>query len=361
MQYTQSTPGQSTPQTAQQPLVSVILPCYNAGHFLHAAIASVVHQSYRHLEIIVINDGSTDDSDAVIRSFMEQDPRIQLISHEKNAGIIARLNEGIAIARGDFICRMDGDDVSAPERISIEINFLLSHPAIDLVSTGFYFIYRNGKQSIGMMPKATLSPALKFFSLFATPVVGAAVLGKTEVFRKSCFDKDYLHSEDYDRFSSMALSGASLHNLVLPLYGIRLHQGRVSFQYESQQIKSHLKISARNITGYFGSPPDPSIHVIVANRFTGTVLPNQVLLAFEMIQKMKQEFYLKEACSAEAKKEIEAITAEQQVDILIQAIKNADARHSLPLMGILFRYTSMLLRPGILKYLWLKVRIRISG
>jgi len=100
-------------------LVSVVIPCFNAAAYLKEAIKSIIHQSYRNLEIIIINDGSTDASPSMLMAFAEKDPRIRLIHHTKNEGLVASLNEGVWLASGMYIARMDADDVSLRDRIEV--------------------------------------------------------------------------------------------------------------------------------------------------------------------------------------------------------------------------------------------------
>ena len=103
------------------PLVSVVLPVYNAEEYISEALKSILNQTYDNLEVVVVNDGSTDHSLHVIRSLA--DKRVKIISRE-NRGLVASLNEGIDAASGDYIARMDADDISHPERISKQIRLL---------------------------------------------------------------------------------------------------------------------------------------------------------------------------------------------------------------------------------------------
>src|SRR5438094_2743094 len=96
------------------PLISVLLPVYNASAYLATAIESILTQTFRNYELIIINDGSTDDSLSIIRSFT--DDRIKLIDNPANIGLIESLNKGIDLARGKYIARMDADDISLPTR-----------------------------------------------------------------------------------------------------------------------------------------------------------------------------------------------------------------------------------------------------
>lgn len=132
-----------------QPEVSVILPAYNAERFLKEAIDSVLEQTYSNFELIIINDGSTDNTDAIIQSY--SDPRIVYIKQE-NQGLARALNNGIAKARGNFIARMDADDICMPTRFEKQVKYLQRHPEVSLLSTGTEHINEVGKHLKYLLP-----------------------------------------------------------------------------------------------------------------------------------------------------------------------------------------------------------------
>jgi glycosyltransferase involved in cell wall biosynthesis len=114
--------------------VSIILPVFNAEQTIGSAVASCVEQSYPDFELIIVDDGSTDETKSILEQISRTDSRIRHISNSENKGIVASLNRGIEESRGSFIARMDADDVMYPERITKQAEFLGSHPDIGLVS-----------------------------------------------------------------------------------------------------------------------------------------------------------------------------------------------------------------------------------
>jgi glycosyltransferase involved in cell wall biosynthesis len=118
------------------PRVTVVMAVYNAAQFLREAIASVLSQTYTDFELIVVDDASTDDSSAILRSY--NDPRIRIIRHQTNLGASLSRNDALAAARGELIAIMDADDVCAPTRIERQVEFLQAHPAVGLVGCGIY-------------------------------------------------------------------------------------------------------------------------------------------------------------------------------------------------------------------------------
>ncbi len=115
------------------PTVSVLMPVYNAERYLAEAVESVLAQTFADFEFIIIDDGSTDTSLALLQTFAARDARIRLISRP-NTGLVGALNEGLATARGEFVARMDADDVSLPPRLETQVAYLRSHPECVAVS-----------------------------------------------------------------------------------------------------------------------------------------------------------------------------------------------------------------------------------
>jgi glycosyltransferase involved in cell wall biosynthesis len=126
------------------PLVSVIIPVYNAEMFIEEAITSIFIQTYTNIEIIAIDDASTDSSFSVLESLCKIDTRLKIYQNATNCGICKTLNRALEIARGDYIARMDADDVAFPERIERQIEFLFNHPECSLVGVSNNFMDTEG-------------------------------------------------------------------------------------------------------------------------------------------------------------------------------------------------------------------------
>lgn len=113
-------------------MISVIMPVYNGENYLKESIESILNQSYKNFEFIIINDGSVDYSSNIIKKYMEKDDRIIFIDR-KNKGLVESLNDGIRLAKGEYIARMDCDDISLDKRFEKQVKFLVDNPSIDIV------------------------------------------------------------------------------------------------------------------------------------------------------------------------------------------------------------------------------------
>lgn len=183
-------------------LVSVILPVYNAEMYLAESITSIINQTYQNLQILIINDGSTDKSLDIINTF--NDERLMIISRE-NKGLIYSLNEGLAYAKGNFIARMDADDISSPDRIQKQLDFLIKHKNIAVVGSYAKLIDENNNV-IG-----TRTPSKFNFLLKATCRLGAPFIHPSIMFNKKLINKqlfyssEFTHAEDYELWSRLSL------------------------------------------------------------------------------------------------------------------------------------------------------------
>lgn len=178
------------------PMISVVMSVYNAEKYLDEAIQSILNQTYKDFEFIIINDGSTDKSLEIIEKYKAQDERIVLISRE-NRGLIASLNEGIEKARGKYIARMDADDISLPTRFEEQIRFMKENSSLGVCGSWIEVFGENKKPTIWRMP--TNDDELKVRLLFSVTFAHPSVMIRKELIDKYHlkYNKNYLHAEDY--------------------------------------------------------------------------------------------------------------------------------------------------------------------
>ena len=220
------------------PQISVIMPVYNGEKYLKEAIESILDQTFRDFEFIIINDGSTDKTAEIIKSF--NDARIQLIN-QKNAGIILSLNRGISESRGKYIARMDADDISLPERLEKEYRFLEQNPKYGIVGTTFLIINKNN-QVIGVNAVLLENEDLKKEIIIETTFGhGTVMMRKSVLDTVGYYNPKALHAEDFDLWTRFA-EKSKMANLSEVLYLWRDNPQGISRTKNLTQSKNAQKI-----------------------------------------------------------------------------------------------------------------------
>ncbi len=187
------------------PKISVILPVYNAGLVLKNAIESILNQTFTDFECIIINDGSTDDSAKCIAGF--NDPRIRVVT-QINKGLRGALNVGIAHSTGQYIARMDQDDISLPERFAKQVAFLDTHSDHVLVGTTYAYIDEQGKIT-GSFPALLNDEDLKREMYTKAPFGHGTVMLRASAIKRGNFtySQEAVHMEDYDLWIRFSIAG----------------------------------------------------------------------------------------------------------------------------------------------------------
>jgi len=209
-------------------LVSVIIPVYNGARYLRAALESVFAQTYRHFEVIVVDDGSTDDSGVIAKSF----PDVRYIYHA-NQGVAAARNNGIDAARGEFLAFLDQDDLWTPEKLKVQIDHLLSHSDLGYTLT---------QQQFFLEPGETLPPWFRtdlFSSVHTGWVLGTMVVRRTAFEKVGNFARDYSAANDSDWFFRAKAAGIPMAVLPDLLLMKRIHEANDSAR--AKEILSELR------------------------------------------------------------------------------------------------------------------------
>lgn len=199
------------------PLVSVILPVYNGEKYLAEAIESILSQTYANIELIVIDDGSKDASSSMLDHYLLFNEKRMKIIRQENTGLIGALNRGLQECTGVFVARMDQDDISYPERIQTQVDFLLNNPDIDLCGSWIRVFNEEGMSRLHKYPQSDLT--IKAKMLFENPIAHPSVM-----FRKGFLDKysPYKDIEDYATWLFLA-PNSHYANLPIPLLHYREH------------------------------------------------------------------------------------------------------------------------------------------
>lgn len=227
------------------PLVSVLLPVYNAESYVAEAIESILNQTYKNFEFIIVNDGSTDRSEEVILSF--SDERIRYYRNEVNLGLIGTLNKSISLSSGKYLARMDNDDICLPERLAKQVAFLESHPEVGVLGTAFYNIDKTGEifsETAFPSQHILLCWSLCFFSPLAHPTV---LMRRELVQREGGYKVGIVHSEDYDFWCRLS-SKTKLSNLQDVLFKLRKHEMNSSSLFDTTQFNNSIIVSREMIS-----------------------------------------------------------------------------------------------------------------
>ncbi|MCS4166212.1 MULTISPECIES: glycosyltransferase family 2 protein [Sphingobacterium] len=174
-------------------LVSVIIPCYNAEKYVEEAVRSIMKQTYLDLEIIVIDDCSTDRTNEILQSLSLEDSRIVFLKNETNLKLIKTLNLGISISKGKFIARMDADDISEPARLGEQVDFLTKNLDYGVVGTFGNIIKEN--RIIGKFVKPITDWEIKRELYFDSPFIHPSVMVRREIMEN--YDANFYQVEDY--------------------------------------------------------------------------------------------------------------------------------------------------------------------
>ncbi len=251
------------------------MPVYNAEKYLGEAIESILDQTLRNFEFLIINDGSTDNSLNIINGF--DDARIRLIDHPKNMGLVASLNEGLKIASGQFIARMDADDISNTNRLHIQVDLLLANPEIGLVGCHMDIIDEH-KNVIGERIYQTSHDAIKVESFFCCPVPHPGVMLKKDSFIKNNLFYDPLsyHAEDYELWQR-ALSELKFANIDAKLLQYRITSNQVSNLFAVKQKFETDTIRSNYLKSLGLTESKDADRKLLLNFFDGQIESNDLL------------------------------------------------------------------------------------
>ena len=244
------------------PKITVLMPVYNGAKYLPEAIKSILNQTSADFEFIIINDDSTDDSVKIIQSF--QDKRIKLVHNEKNLGLIASLNKGINLATGEYIIRMDCDDISLPDRLATQVKFMDNHREFGVCGSWVKTISKDSDYKNKFFTKPE---EIKISLLFNTSLAHPSVIMRREMLLKYNlqYDKNYPHAEDYELWSR-ASRYFPLANIPKVLLLHRLHANTVSNQFSDIQSQNSIKIRTAQLKNIGIDPTNEEIKIHCTTR-----------------------------------------------------------------------------------------------
>ena len=218
------------------PAVSILMPVFKTEPFLREALDSMLSQTFTDFELIVLDDCSPGNAEDILDEY--KDPRIVRYLGEKNAGLANVLNVGMEMARGKYIARMDSDDLSSPNRLEVQVNYLEQHPDIDLCSCGMTLF---GAMEDRWVRESDFE-TLRINALFFSPILHASSVWRRDAFDRLGlrFRQEMVPAEDYDLWCRALSGGLRLVNIPECLYQYRIHPDQATGNTEKTLQKEQL-------------------------------------------------------------------------------------------------------------------------
>jgi len=216
------------------PVITVLMSAYNAEKYLREAIESILNQTFKDFEFIIINDCSTDKTKKIIEEYANKDARIKLINNATNLGLTKSLNIGLEEARGEYVARLDADDVSLSERLEKQLEFMNKNRDITLTGAWAEIIDEEGKAK-GFIKGETDETALYFKMIFSNQLVHSSILfNKDSIVAAGGYNEKYVYAQDYELYSRL-LTNNRIANQSEVLIKLRTHNGSIT---RNEKIKA---------------------------------------------------------------------------------------------------------------------------
>ncbi len=231
--------------------VSVLMSVYNAESYLCEAIDSILQQSFKEFEFIIIDDASTDNSCAIVKQY--QDKRIKLIENEHNLGLTRSLNKGISFARGKYIARMDADDVSNPTRLDRQLAYMEAHPKVGVCGT--WVRYRDIMGRTKTWKYETKDEDIKIHLLYRNRIAHPSVMIRRSVLLENhlVYNEEFLTTQDYELWVRLS-NFCQLANLSHTLLSYRRQETSISVNKRRLQTKNTHKVRLQQLYNLRISP-----------------------------------------------------------------------------------------------------------
>jgi glycosyltransferase involved in cell wall biosynthesis len=297
------------------PTVSVVMPAFNAARFLDEAVCSILDQTFRDFEFIIIDDGSTDDTTHILEKYVKIDNRVKMF-RQANEGMIPALNRGCRLARGHFIARMDADDISLPHRIERQVEFLEGHPEIGIVGTWASRIDENGS----VIGEWCLSPnpkVLKWNHFFNACVIHPTVLMCREIVEKINFYRpDATHAEDRDLWLR-ASAITEFSNIPEILLKYRVWGKSTSRRLRQEYRETQINLLALFVSEFLKS--DISIEAIAGLQGIKLDSLKHIRLTAALLEEIYRAFISRNPYTSQERKEISWDAAKRMGDLALRA------------------------------------------
>ena len=226
------------------PEISLIMSVYNGEDYLSEAIESVLNQTFKDFELIVINDCSTDKTQEILATYEALDARVKVHTNEVNLRLPTSLNKGISLAQGKYIARMDADDICLPKRLEKQYAFMESHPNVALSSCRFMTL-KNGVISSGGCGGKCDHESVKALFLVTNPILHPGIIAKADAIRGLLYDKNFTCTEDMELWTRFVMAGYDIEIIPEYLMIYRLHDKQITVTTLEKQYKEVIAIQKK--------------------------------------------------------------------------------------------------------------------
>lgn len=192
---------------SRAPRVTVFIPAYNASRYLPETLNSLLAQSFTDFELLVVDDGSTDDTPGLLEEFRQGDPRVRVVTNERNKGRPATRNVGLGLARGRYLALMDADDYCIPERLALQVAYLDAHPEVDILSGLWGKVDADGRplEATDQRMRCLTPREVAARMLFDCPIHQPTIMARTAVLKQYQYDESFPVAQDHELWARMSV------------------------------------------------------------------------------------------------------------------------------------------------------------
>ncbi len=266
------------------PKVSVIMPAYNAEKYIKGSIDSVLSQTYGDFEFIILDDCSRDSTQQIILSY--GDPRIVYVKNEKNLGVAGTLNRGLELAQGEYVARMDADDIAMPERLALQTQFLNEHPEVCACGSNAVLFGADRTDEQTDMPLKQRDICLRM--ALSNPFVHPTMMFRKDALQGVVYDSTFEGREDYRMWMVLSRKG-QMENLPQALLRYRIHGGQVTQQTDESKVQKHFRLKKTYYTelniGLTDAMQEALCHAAFYGKVKDDAMVQQLKLGLERISK----------------------------------------------------------------------------
>ena len=275
------------------PRITVLMSVYNGEKYLREAIDSILNQTFKDLEFLIINDGSTDKTAEILQSY--QDPRIKIINNQKNIGLTKSLNKGLKLAKGEYIARMDADDISYQDRLQVQYDYLKNNPEVDLVGSWNDVIDDIGN-TISFWKCNYSSEDIYYILNFRNCLTHCSLLFRKElVVNNGGYNETMKNAQDYELWSRISKI-AKIYQIQEPLVKWRMNSNVISTKKKNNQVKTINTIVKNNLERLTDRKVDDKILCFIRDNFDNincdcldTLTKDELLYSIQLIDEMNEK------------------------------------------------------------------------